>query len=369
MIRKIFILFILFVSPILVNAKSDAKIELVLDPSEVAVGESFNLSIAISGLDQADLNNLNLSLPGVEKMEITNKSQSSKMEIVNNVSKSISQIDLSMISMNEGSYTLGPIKLALKDGTTLTSNSVEIKITKGAVLPAITTTPQKKKSFFNDTEKEATAKEQKSKKNDKGWLINILAASLLAVMVYKLYKQQFSNKQFSDSKLIDFEKEKTKSTEVKKSRKFFDLIKLKLLNVLLTKDKETASDVKNSLDNHLDNVPSGLKRKQEIKNSHSSIIKTEVSESEENKIPEIPRFEDDKFFEKSKAYILGFIQKTYNFDTEALATPEILEKLRIKGVADAGDFGRCLNYCDQGIFSFDKSKKDEVLQIINNLNK
>lgn len=211
MIKKMFVIIaIILIGVNVARAQEATQIKLSVSKSEVAVGDTFEVSVSVKNDNTGDLNIGNIAVPGLENFQQIGSSQSTKVQIMDGETIAITETVLTFRALKVGDYDIGPIELKSKK-TSVKSNTVHIKVTK----------KEAKKSFFKnskDNKVVSAVSEQKNKlkkSNIGGVLINTIAFILLCVFIFALYKQ----KQYKKDSVGDVNDDKVGETGEKQANK------------------------------------------------------------------------------------------------------------------------------------------------------
>ncbi len=159
-------------------AEEVVQIELNADKNEVAIGDSFRVSLQLKNASTNGINIGNINIPGINNFDQRGSSQSTRVQMINGATSAITETILTLVAVKEGEYQIGPVEIS-SSGVSVKSNIIKINVSKG-----------KGKSFFNNKTDDNIAlvavKDQGGRLNS-DWLVNMGVFLLLVILVYALY--------------------------------------------------------------------------------------------------------------------------------------------------------------------------------------
>ena len=224
MFKKI-LLFSIFLFLIFHIAFADEvmEIKLSVDKNEVAIGDSFKVSLQLKNASTNGINIGNINIPGINNFNQRGSSQSTKVQMINGSTSAITETIFTLIAVKEGEYQIGPVEIS-SNGVSVKSNIIKINVSKS-----------NSKSFFNNKTRNsinlATAKNKNHNFNS-NLFINIIAFLLLIILIYTFYIRKGNKNQ--DTVVHQKELSKITSSSIlvtpeKNDKKFFEKIKASIL--------------------------------------------------------------------------------------------------------------------------------------------
>ncbi len=244
MLRKIFIsVFVLFFFTNSAIAQNAVLVELTASVSELAVGDTFQVSIKLKNASIGSLNIGNVVVPGIENFQQQSSSQSTQVQMINGATTAVTETVLTLVATKEGEFSIGPIIID-SGGVSATSNTISVRATKAT-----------NKSFFASTDNKNNTDVKSDNDMDLGWLKNVLALVLLAILIYALKKQRKLKKGESEKErkeekiIIDKTKNNLPATD---ENNFFEKAKKYILDFIENKyrintESQTSQEISEEL--------------------------------------------------------------------------------------------------------------------------
>lgn len=125
----LFLLFCLLIPATLVAASQQVDLSLVANTQNVAVGDTFTVSLVMkAGTDAPSIQIQNLPIPGLEKFASRGVSNQTQFQSINGVSVIQYESTHVLVAQEPGTYTIGPVTLPSHTGSSTTSDTLTITV-------------------------------------------------------------------------------------------------------------------------------------------------------------------------------------------------------------------------------------------------